>query len=225
MRDKLSNVLWGIVLVAAGALVALCAFDVIDFDLGYLLSHFWPLFIIVPCFISFVKTPSAESCIGVFIGTIFLLNNFDVFSWNILKKLFIPGILIIIGLGLILKNAIYRSRYERTKRMDQNAPSYEVSFGSETFHVAEVPFRSCKADAAFGNLLLDLRGSYLEKEECVKASAVFGHVTILVPQGVNVKVSPSSTFGSVTNKTQKFEENAPVLYVDANSIFGGVSIE
>lgn len=225
MRNKISDILWGVVLVAAGALVALSAFDVIDISIGYLFSHFWPLFILVPCAIGFIKHPNVGSAIGIAIGTIFLLNCFNLIEWNILKKLIIPAVLILCGLGIICRNMFKNKNFENIKNNNPNSPNYEVSFGSEVFQVNEGPFASAKAEAAFGKCVLDLRGTYLVNDQMVSASAVFGTVVILVPAGVNVKTSRTTVFGSVRNMTNTYIENAPTLYIEASGVFGGVDIQ
>ena len=69
----------------------------------------------------------------------------------------------------------------------------------------------------------DLRNAIIEKDEVIKATAIFGGIDILVPDNVNVKVDSNSIFGSVDNKT-KAHTDAPTLYISAICLFGGIDI-
>ena len=66
----------------------------------------------------------------------------------------------------------------------------------------------------------------MEGDCVIQASAVFGGIDILVPAGVNVKVSSNSIFGGVSNKTVSSRDgNAVTLYIKADCMFGGVDIK
>ena len=46
---KFKSIIWGIVLVAVGVIVALNALEITDIDIFF--EGWWTLFIIIPCFI------------------------------------------------------------------------------------------------------------------------------------------------------------------------------
>ena len=73
---------------------------------------------------------------------------------------------------------------------------------------------------------MDLRDSIIENDVVVKANAVFGGIDIYIPQNVNVQVQSSSLFGGVSGARNQFvSETVPTLYINASSVFGGVSIK
>ena len=89
--------IWGIVLVAVGVLLVLSAFSVVDFDLYF--DGWWTLFIIIPCLAGIVtENDKGGYVIGLVIGVLLLLSAQDVISFDILWQIFVPAVVIVIGL-------------------------------------------------------------------------------------------------------------------------------
>ena len=76
----------------------------------------------------------------------------------------------------------------------------------------------------FGGAQLDLRNAIIEGDCTVRANCIFGGITVLVPENVNVKVNSSNIFGGCSNKTTD-HPGAHTVYITSNSIFGGTSIK
>ena len=79
----------------------------------------------------------------------------------------------------------------------------------------------------FGGIKCDLRDAILEEDVFVKASGIFGGVTIYAPKDVNVQVISTSLFGGVSNEysDRALDETKKTLYIDTTNIFGGVEIK
>ena len=61
---KISSVIWGIVLIAAGALFALNALNITNIDIFF--DGWWTLFIIVPCAVGlFTEREKTGNIIGI----------------------------------------------------------------------------------------------------------------------------------------------------------------
>ena len=61
---KISSIIWGIVLIAAGALFALNALNITDIDIFF--DGWWTLFIIVPCAVGlFTEYEKTGNIIGI----------------------------------------------------------------------------------------------------------------------------------------------------------------
>ena len=50
--------------------------------------------------------------------------------------------------------------------------------------------------------------------------------SVIIPEGVNVKINSTSIFGGVSDKKNRhFDKNVPTLYINATGIFGGVDVK
>ena len=95
------RVFWGIVLVAAGVLFALNALGITKIDLFF--DGWWTLFIIVPSAVGiFTEREKMGNVIGLIIGVVLLLCAWEILSFSVLRKLFVPAVIVIIGLKLVV---------------------------------------------------------------------------------------------------------------------------
>ena len=88
----------------------------------------------------------------------------------------------------------------------------------------EEKFKQVNADAIFGGLTLDLHDCEIKDESLIKASAIFGELTIIVPKDVVVKVKSLPIFGGVSNNC-RHNVGKKVIYIDAVALFGSVDIK
>ena len=223
---KVSSVLWGIVLIAAGVLLALNLFNITDINLFF--DGWWTLFIIVPCAIGlFTEREKTGNLIGIAIGVLLLLCCQDILSFAMVWKLIVPAIIVIIGLKLILSGLFGNKANEIMKQMKEDGK--EPPVGCATFSGCDVNyddqvFEGAQLTAAFGGITCDLRKAIIEKDCAITASAIFGGIDILVPENVNVRVNSNSIFGGVSNKTTTHKD-APTIYISGTCMFGGVEIK
>ena len=214
------NTLWGVVLILIGIIFALNAFNVTNINIFF--KGWWTLFIIVPCFIDLFTKKDDEftgNIIGIIVGVLLLLAVRDIIDFELILKLLVPIILILIGLSFIFKDRI------RNIKIPKNNSDSEY-FG--TFSYQEINditnFSGTSLNAIFGGIKLDLRNSKIKKDSVIKASAIFGGITIIVPEDYQVVVKSSSIFGGVDNKCNKNDGTKNIIYVDALCLFGGISI-
>lgn len=105
----------GLVLIAIGVMFFLNQLDIVQFDLGYVISHFWPVVLII---IGLRGLTAAQSFrhghIGSFLwgvvmialGLVFLNKNFNwipEFGVSELFKFAVPAVLIILGIRLLFR--------------------------------------------------------------------------------------------------------------------------
>ena len=155
--NKISTVLWGLVLVALGLILGLNALDITDINLFF--SGWWTLFIIIPCFIGlFQNKGKLASFIGLCIGIFLLLAAQGIVSFELLFKLLIPAVLIAIGLGIV-NNAIVSSAVQKKlKNVDKNGlESYAATFSEQKVDKTNEEFKGANLDAVFGSVVLDLQ--------------------------------------------------------------------
>lgn len=223
---KVSSIIWGMVLVAAGMLFALNASNITNIDIFF--DGWWTLFIIVPCAVGlFTEREKTGNIIGIAIGVFLLLCCQDILSFSMLWKLLVPAIIVIIGLKMVFTGLFGNKANEILAKMKENGGDPKV--GCATFsgcnlnYNGEV-FEGAELTATFGGVKCDLRSAIIEKDCAIQVSAIFGGIDILVPDNVNVKVSSNSVFGGISNKTAS-HQNAPTIYISGSCMFGGVEIK
>jgi hypothetical protein len=109
---------------------------------------------------------------------------------------------------------------------DRPSESYVAVFsGTERKGHWRVPRRS-KAVAVFGGINLDMSAAELSAREVrVDAVAVFGGIEIVVPDGVEVRLTGLALFGGKTAKVPPSAPGAPVVHVRATVVFGGLEVK
>lgn len=224
---KLSNVLWGIALVAVGVLLALNAFNITDFNIFF--DGWWTLFIIVPCGIGIITDSDKwGSIIGVIVGVLLLLCCQDILDFDIFWKLLIPAIIVIIGVKLILGNIFTNKSEKVLKSFSEKGVKLEngnAMFSGTNLNYFGQPFSGAELNAIFGGVKCDLRGAIITGDCVINCSAIFGGITIFAPENVVVKIRSNSIFGGSSDKRVNKTTAAPyTLYINASCIFGGVEV-
>ena len=223
---KISSVIWGIVLIAAGALFALNALNITNIDIFF--DGWWTLFIIVPCVVGlFTEREKTGNIIGIAVGVFLLLCCQDILSFSMLWKLLVPAIIVIVGLKMVFTGLFGNKANEIIAKIKQNGG--ETKVGCATFSGCELNydgevFEGAELTAVFGGVDCNLKNAIIEKDCAIQVSAIFGGIDILVPDNVNVKVSSNCIFGGISNKTALHKE-APTIYVSGTCMFGGVEIK
>lgn len=223
---KVSSVIWGVVLIAAGALFALNALNITNVDVFF--DGWWTLFIIVPCAVGlFTEREKMGNIIGVAVGVFLLLCCQDIMSFSMLWKLLVPAIIVIVGLKMVFSGLFGNKANEIITKIKQEGgetrtgcatfSGCDLNFGGEVFEGAELT-------AVFGGVKCDLREAIIEKDCAIQVSAIFGGIDILVPSGVNVKVNSNCIFGGISNKTA-VHKDAPTIYISGICMFGGAEIK
>ena len=223
---KVSSILWGIVLIAAGALFALNALNITNIDIFF--DGWWTLFIIVPCAVGlFTEREKTGNIIGIAVGVFLLLCCQDILSFSMLWKLLVPAIIVIVGLKMVVTGLFGNKANEIIAKIKQDGG--ETKVGCATFSGCELNydgevFEGAELTAVFGGVDCNLKNAIIEKDCAIQVSAIFGGIDILVPDNVNVKVSSNCIFGGISNKTALHKE-APTIYVSGTCMFGGVEIK
>lgn len=223
---KISNVIWGIVLIAAGAVFALNELNITNINIFF--DGWWTLFIIVPCAVGlFTEREKTGNIIGIAIGVFLLLCCQDILSFSMLWKLLVPAIIVIVGLKMVLTGLFGNKANEIMKQLKlegkQPRSGFAAFSGSDLNYDGEV-FEGAELTAVFGGVECDLRNAIIEKDCAIQVSAIFGGIDVFVPAGINVKVNANSIFGGVSNKTA-IHQNAPTIYISGTCMFGGVEIK
>ena len=196
---RISNLLWGLFFVILGVILGLNALDITNINIFF--DGWWTLFIIIPCFIDLFKDEDKTgNIIGLVIGILLLLASNNLFDFDLIFKLMVPFILVMIGLSFIFKDTIKNKVKKEIKKIGKkNDKEYCATFGGINVNLKDEEFDGCNLTAVFGEVKCDLRDAKMKEDSVINVSAIFGGVTIYVPDDVNIKVSSTPIFGGVSN--------------------------
>lgn len=226
--DKLNRILWGIVFIVLGVVVALNALDIINFNIFF--YGWWTLIIIIPCFIGLFDVNNKGkfgNFVGLVIGIVLLLLCQGWLRFDIVFKLLVPAILVFIGIYLIFGNLFRNKVVEKIRDIKEKGDGEAIcATFSEQFVMkkeGEV-FEQANLDAVFGSVVLDLTNAKIKNEAVITASAIFGGIDIIVPKDVEVKIKSTPIFGGISNRS-KAKDTKKIIYVDAMALFGSIEIK
>lgn len=229
MKDKkITSIIWGIILVAVGVMIALDAFQIVNVNLFF--DGWWTVFIIVPCAVGiFTKKDKSGNIIGLLIGVALLLCCQNVWDFDMLWKLLLPAIIVICGIKMLFKGLKKSENVKIIEEINENSSEFHSAcavFSGADMRLNGELFKGAELTAVFGGVDCDLRNAVFEKDCVINATAVFGGIDIILPENVNVKVSSNSLFGGISDKKHKNkEENTVTVYVNGTSMFGGIEIK
>ena len=211
------NLFWGIVLIVVGILFLGRNMNWWNFSIFF--RGWWTLFLIVPSIISLVRKESmGTSFLILVLGVLMLLASQNVIEWSTIWKVFLPIIIMVVGLSIIFGN-----RKVKTKKVKGNAKEYVAIFSGvdEVINKIENDF---KMTAVFGGIELDMRDVTLDSDLVIDCFTLFGGIDIRLPKDVVVKVNGLPIFGGVENKYRNNHEAKVTVYINHTTICGGVNL-
>ena len=211
------NLFWGIVLIVVGILFLGRNMNWWNFSIFF--EGWWTLFLIVPSIISLVRKESmGTSFLILVLGVFMLLASQNVIDWSTIWKVFLPIIIMVVGLSIIFGN-----RKVKTKKVRGNAKEYVAIFSGvdEVINKIENDF---KMTAVFGGIELDMRDVTLDSDLVIDCFTLFGGIDIRLPKDVVVKVNGLPIFGGVENKYRNNHEAKVTVYINHTTICGGVNL-
>ncbi|MCI8466650.1 MAG: cell wall-active antibiotics response protein [Bacilli bacterium] len=223
--NTLSKTMWGIVLIAIGVIIGLNSLEITRINIFF--EGFWTLFIIIPCFIGLFneKEGKVGNVIGLIIGLALLCSARGFIPFEYIAKLIVPFILIMIGLSMIFKNTLQKSITEKMNHVKDGLENIVATFTEQKITKEDESFEGANLDAVFGGISLDISHAKLKEETMIKASSIFGGITIITPKDIEVKVKSTSIFGGVSNHTKHQKDSKKTIYIETFCLFGGVEIK
>ena len=221
---KSKSILIGVLLIALGVVFALNTLEIVNID--FFFDGWWTLFIIIPSIIGiFSDRDKTGAIIGLLIGIALLLSAQGIADTSTILKLLFPAILVVIGIRIIFKE-IFSKKLKKFPKTDADLKEYCSTFSGQELKFDGQIFNGASLSAAFGAITCDLRNSIIEDDVFITASATFSGINILLPENVNVKVKSSCIFGGVSEKKKREPiDGAKTVYIDAETVFGGVDIK
>ena len=229
---QIKPIIWGVAIIALGLIFGLNALGLFNIDIFF--DGWWTLFIIVPSVISLFTEKDKLASLGFLaVGIILLLAAQDVFSYGVAWKVILAVLLVIAGLGLIIKSTF---RNQNDKEVEKKVKEAEkdgktmdsqmaIFSGSDRVYKDET-FQGSNLVAIFGGAKLNLKNAKFDKDTVIKAFTLFGGIDIIVPDDVKVKLKSGFIFGGFSDDRKNATEKGKyTIYIDAAGGFGGVSIK
>lgn len=233
-EKKLSAILLGLIVIGAGAGYIAAALGYIE-SFTIFFDGWWAvLFIMLPSFCSLFNRESNKFlCLaGLLAGAALLLWSQGILTLPI-GKLILPIIAIVVGISIIVSAFTGHSHNNQNTNgngytdVDTSVayPKYSAVFGDCHPNYNGQVFAGCKAEAVFGETVIDLRSAILQNESNVEATAVFGETEIILPQNCTLDLHSSEVFGAVNNThINTGDAAAPIIHIKAEAVFGDVDI-
>jgi predicted membrane protein len=239
-KINFSSIVCGLTFLLAGVLLILFNAGVLPMEYKKIIFSWQMLLIVIglPCIFS--SNNKTFGVILICVGGFFLMQNtlYDIAlnGWAIA--------LIAIG-AIIISNAFTSRRYVHKFYVDNDAANfkkYKYSRGNESEVIdynavfsgvkerCDIKnFRGGEITSVFGGAKIDLSKSELA-QGChhLELTAVFGDITIYVPDDWNILIRKTQVFGGFSDNrpTQNFEtQHDPTLIIVATAVFGGGKIK
>jgi len=222
-----SRVWFGVVLVILGGFWLLDNLDIIPYYIpDYFIS--WKTFLIgLGIFFIFGRNKPEPGIVLIAIGSFFILEDMNLFSFRDLWIIFWPVLIIGVGISLILRRGRLRGEEKKTSSdyIDDTA-----IFGGGDRKIDSQEFKGGKITAIFGGSDVDLRNANLsEGRHTLDIFIMFGGTDIKVPPDWTIEVDVFALFGGFSDSRSSALKVVPdkskVLRVKGFVMFGGGDIK
>lgn len=224
-----------ILLIAAGGILFLETFDLVNIDIKYYIFS-WKTLLIAIGLILIVN--SEHRNIGyILIGAGFLFWVPSFFEYNVrLHQVFWPFVLIAIGVIIISRRNKHDSLVKGIRPHMGEDGSFQTDyiddvsiFGGGVKRFSSQNLKGGNITAIFGGSEIDLTSAQLSAEgTVVDMFTMFGGTKLIVPGSWQVKSEATSLFGGFTDKRHIKPDQAisdKVLLIKGIVLFGGVEIK
>ena len=223
MNKQRGQFIIAIVLIVLGVIFLMGNLDIIDVDIGDLITTWWPLILIslgVAGIFQARATPIG-SIFLVVIGVVFLLITLDVAGFDILWPIVIIGA----GLWILFHNRV--SSRSTAAEVDQDSVNVSALFSGSEQRITSRSFQGGNVSATFGGVELDLRSARLAEIPVLNVNVLMGGVELHIPDEWLVNVNGSPIFGAIecSRPQPAATDGAPTLTINASVAFGGLDIK
>jgi len=220
MTKKIKDIILGIILIIVDVIFLGNELDFWKIELFF--DGWWTLIIIIPSALGLFQHGSKlSSALGLLIGMLLLLAARNEISWGTVGRIFLPSMLILIGLSVIFKK---NYKLGKIKNNDSTSNYIAIFSGTEDI-VSNEKFSNANITAIFGGVELNLTNAIIDEDIVINCTTVFGGIDIILPDNVKVKTSGIPIFGGIENKKENTkEQNTPTVYINYVCAFAGVDI-
>jgi LiaF transmembrane domain len=221
----LGRLLLGLTIVALGVLFLLDGAGTLDASDA--IGRWWPALLVAAGLLTLAERPPAVlrgtilTGLGV-LALLFTTNVLEGDAWDFVW----PSLIVLAGLAILAR---WRGRTVHAGAEVDDVVRATAVFGGPKLVSTAQNFRGAWLTAFFGGVTLDLRGARPAADGAtINATTAFGGIEILVPKGWRISIRSTPIFGGVEDKTDHTEslpEGAPILHIDAVTVFGGLDVK
>jgi len=241
-RGRKSVPIFGILLILVGLLFIGINFGILPHNVSHIIFS-WPMLIILLGIYQFFRYKYFSAIFCLFVGEFFMLPRHakifpESFNWVPENFISVYWPVLLIGIGILLlfrwffkpqndSDYIYHSNFNKKKTSEFERNSI---FGEGEHIILDPVFTGGELNAVFGGIKLDLRRTSLpEGESHLEANAIFGWVTIVVPEDWFIETRMDSVFGSFkdlrTPPPDEAIDKSRKLIIHGACAFGGGELE
>jgi predicted membrane protein len=217
----------GVLLLLVGAFLILNNLNIIPFYIPHYIFT-WPVILIVLGVVFILtKGRNGTGFILISIGSVFLAMEAFHFSWRDVGG-FWPIILVLVGIGLLIRNTSTRDHVPDEKKNDVDYIDEITIFGGTKKVINSQNFRGGKTTSLFGGTELIFQNATPVPEGAViDVFTMFGGTDLIVPSDWNVKVDATAFLGGIDDKRSANITSDPqkTLIVKGFIMFGGCDIK
>lgn len=220
MKNKLFDIVLGTILIIAG--IIFLGNELEFWNISLFFKGWWTLFIIIPSIFGlYEKGNKISAILGVLIGVLLMLAARNIISWSTVGKIFLPVLLIILGISMVLKRNF---KIKKSTNNDVGNKHIAIFSGTEA-NMANKKFEGTDVLAVFGGVELDLRQAIIEKDIVINCTTIFGGIDIILPDNIKVETSGIPIFGGIENKRKRFNDDKEItVYINYVCVFAGIDI-
>ncbi len=208
----------GLTIIAVGFLLLLSNLEVLSITNVW--KYIWPIGLLIVGISGLIEKKSYDFffSIVILVGLLYLLKALNIISGNVIGILFIPFIIMGIGISMLVTF--------KFKEIDGKVKKYIAVFSGVEEKIEDKKYKGSEILAIFGGVEIDLRNvKFDSKTTYINVLSAFGGATITVPENVRVVTKGIPIFGGCENKARTNEKSDYELIINYNVIFGGIEIK
>ena len=208
----------GLIITLIGMLLLLSNLEIVSFEDLY--GIVFSTAIIIIGLAGLIERRRFDFIMTMFVvfGGLYLLSNLGLVDESIIDVILGPVFIMVVGLSLL---------FSVTKRISTKpVTSYVAIFSGVEDKNESKDYLSSDITAIFGGAEIDFRKIKVkDKVGYINATAIFGGITVIVPEDVKVTVKGFPIFGGAENKAVTKTEAKTELVINYMAMFGGVDIK
>jgi len=190
----------GVFVVFAGLAVLLNNLGIMEFELQRYILRWEMILIVVGLVALFSHGNKAPGIIMILVGGTLYLRDFLHIQFNF-WQVFLPGILILIGVMIIFRRRLEPGQFEKKNVNDDDVIDDVAIFGGGDRTVLSQNFQGGKILAVFGGSNFNLaRAKLAPGKQYIDVLAIFGGTKLIVPEDWHVKIDVMAIFGGFSDK-------------------------
>lgn len=221
---KIFGIILGALLILGGIVFALDALGIAQVNISF--DGWWTVFIIIPSLYGLITSKDKISNLIILaIGIYLLLTAQGIIEHGMFWKLFVPVIIVLIGIKIIIK--AFKGDESVHTYVKDDVVECASAFDTKTSDFTGENVKIAKIGAVFGGTKCNLSDACFDKKSQIDLFCMFGGSDIIVPDYVDIKINAFCLFGGISDKRiiKEDTEKTAELVINGFCFFGGADIK